>query len=71
MTIRFYKYWNGHHPSSVATFSERTEKRLIAGGYAYLVDQYAPDRMTTNVPLTSEEQADSDARLAAELAKFD
>lgn len=71
MTVRFAKYWNGMHPDSVATFSERTERRLIGEGIACDTRTCAPQYSLVPAPLTSEEQADAQARLTAALAQYD
>lgn len=72
MTIRFKRYWNGIHPGSTATFSERTEARLIGQGLAVRVDDintFAGANFGV-VPLTPEEQADAQARITEALARY-
>lgn len=71
MTVRFAKYWNGLHPGYVATFSERTERRLIGDGIACSTQTCGPQYTLDPAPLTTEEQADAQARLTAALTQYD
>lgn len=73
MTIRFKRYWNGIHPGSTATFSERTEARLVVEGFATRandLDSFFDGSTIGQVPLTTAEQADAQARITEALARY-
>lgn len=70
MTVRFTKYWQGMHPGTTATYSERKERQLVRDGFAEDVKSIGPSRIVSWVTLSPADAADAQARLTSALARY-